>query len=372
LLEDKALLCEGGKILDLKDKKESFPLLQDVEIIDAKGGYVVPGYIDIHIHGGGGADVMDGEYEALKKIAVTHSRFGTTSFVPATMTMSKEKIIKSLDNIRLTKQKGTGAAEILGINLEGPFISSEKKGAQKEENIKKASQQEFLEYNSAAGNLIRLVTIAPEMPGALEFIRWLHQQGIIVAVGHSNATYQQTLEGIQAGISHVTHVFNAMRGVHHREPGVAGAALTFPDLTVEMIADGIHLHPVILKLLTQVIGNEKLILVTDAMRAAGFKAGTYDLGGQEVTVAQGEARLADGTLAGSVLTMEKAVKNMVTKAGVSLLNALQMASYNPAKCLGLHGKKGSLEQGKDADIVILNMDLEADLTMVSGEVVFQK
>jgi N-acetylglucosamine-6-phosphate deacetylase len=315
---------------------------------------------------------MDGEYEAIKQVATTHSRFGTTAFLPTTMTMTKDKIIKSLKSIHEARLKGTGTAEILGIHLEGPYINPEKKGAQKEEDIKKVSVEEFLEFNQASGNFIRLVTIAPEMPGAIDFIRWLHQQGIIVSVGHSNATYKQVQEGIQAGLSQVTHIFNAMRGLHHREPGVVGAALSSPKLIVEMIADGIHLHPMVLKMLTQIKESEKLVLITDAMRATGFKEGTYDLGGQEVMVTQGQAKLKNGTLAGSVLTMDKAVKNLVTKVGISLLNAVQMASYNPAKCLGIDDKKGSLELYKDADIVILNKNLETELTMVAGKVVYRR
>jgi N-acetylglucosamine-6-phosphate deacetylase len=372
LLEDRIIIIEKGKIIAMTDKKEDLALLKNVEVIEAQNKFIVPGYIDIHVHGGGGSDVMDGEYEAIKQVATTHSRFGTTAFLPTTMTMAKDKIIKSLKSIHEARLKGTGTAEILGIHLEGPYINPEKKGAQKEEDIKKVSVEEFLEFNQASGNLIRLVTIAPEMPGAIDFIRWLHQQGIIVSVGHSNATYKQVQEGIQAGLSHVTHIFNAMRGLHHREPGVVGAALSSPKLIVEMIADGIHLHPIVLKMLTQIKESEKLVLITDAMRATGFKEGTYDLGGQEVIVTQGQAKLKNGTLAGSVLTMDKAVKNLVTKVGISLLNAVQMASYNPAKCLGIDDKKGSLELYKDADIVILNKNLETELTMVAGKVVYRR
>jgi N-acetylglucosamine-6-phosphate deacetylase len=372
LLEDRIIIIEKGKIIAITDKKEDLALLKNVEIIEAQNKFIVPGYIDIHVHGGGGSDVMDGEYEAIKQVATTHSRFGTTAFLPTTMTMTKNKIIKSLKSIHEARLKGTGTAEILGIHLEGPYINPEKKGAQKEEDIKKVSVEEFLEFNQASGNFIRLVTIAPEMPGAIDFIRWLHQQGIIVSVGHSNATYKQVQEGIQAGLSHVTHIFNAMRGLHHREPGVVGAALSSPKLIVEMIADGIHLHPIVLKMLTQIKESEKLVLITDAMRATGFKEGTYDLGGQEVIVTQGQAKLKNGTLAGSVLTMDQAVKNLVTKVGISLLNAVQMASYNPAKCLGIDDKKGSLELYKDADIVILNKNLETELTMVAGKVVYRR
>jgi len=373
LVSSKAIIVEKGRIKEIVNREElSTATLTGAEVIEAKDKFITPGYIDIHVHGGGGSDVMDGDYEAINQIAITHSHFGTTSFLPTTMTMNKDKIIRSLRSICEAVKKGTAGAEILGIHMEGPYINSEKKGAQREEDIKKVSLEEFLEFNQASGNLIRLVTIAPEMPGAIDFIKYLDKQKIIISVGHSNATYAQVQAGIQAGLSHVTHTFNAMRGLHHREPGVVGAALTSPELTVEVIADGIHIHPVVIKILIKARENEKIVLITDAMRAAGLKEGTYDLGGQEVTVNKGQARLKDGTLAGSVLTMDKAVKNMVSKVGVSLAKAIQMASFNPAKSIGIDDKKGSLEPGKDADIVILNKNLETELTIVAGKIVYRR
>jgi N-acetylglucosamine-6-phosphate deacetylase len=369
----KAIIVEKGKIIEIANKEElNTAILTGAEIIEAQDKFVVPGYVDIHVHGGGGSDVMDGEYEAISQIAITHSRFGTTSFLLTTMTTSKDKIIRSLRSICEAVKKGTAGAEILGVNLEGPYINPEKKGAQREIDIREPSIEEFIELNKASGNLIRLVTIAPEMPGAIELIKYLYKQGIIASVGHSNATYVQTQAGIQAGLSHATHTFNAMRELHHREPGVVGAALTSPELTVEMIADGIHIHPVVMKILIQAKENEKIVLITDAMRAAGMSEGVYELGGQEVAVTKGQARLKDGTLAGSILTMDKAVKNLVAKLDISLPKAIQMASFNPAKSIGIDDKKGSLEPGKDADIVILNKRLEVELTMVAGKVIYKR
>ena len=365
-------MIEKGKIVFIIDRKEDLSILKNAEIIEARDKYIVPGFIDLHVHGGGGADVMDGEYEAIKQVATTHSRFGTTAFLPTTLTMTKNEIIKSLQSIQEAKLKGTGTAEILGIHLEGPYINPEKKGAQNEKDIIQLSKEDFLALNQASGHLIRLVTLAPEMPGAMDFIHWLYQKDIIVSAGHTNATYQQMQDAMQAGLTHVTHLFNAMRGLHHREPGVVGAALSNPRLTAEVIADGIHIHPIILKMIHQIKGTKKLVLVTDAMKATGLKEGTYDLGGQEVIVAQGQAKLKDGTLASSVLTMNRAVQNMVTQVGISLLEAVQMATYNPAKCLGIEDKKGGLEPGKDADIVILNKNYETELTMVAGQVIFRR
>jgi len=371
LLEGRVIFIQSGRITAIENMGNiAAPV--ETEVIDAGNGFVVPGFIDIHVHGGGGSDIMDGKYEAVKQIAITHSRFGTTAFLPTTMTMSKDKIIGSLKSIHEAFIKGTGAAEILGVHLEGPYISSEKKGAQKEKDIKKASIGEFLEFNQASGNLIRIVTLAPEKPGAIDLIRWLHKNGIIASVGHSNATYKQVQEGIKAGLTHVTHTFNAMREFNHREPGVVGAALSSPKLILEMIADGIHLHPVAMKILIKIKEIGKIVLITDAMRAASKPEGTYNLGGQEVTVVRGQARLKDGALAGSVLTMDKAVCNMVDKVGVSLTEAIQMATASPARCLGVESKKGSLEPGKDADIVILNKKLKVELTMVKGKIVYKR
>lgn len=371
LLEGRVIFIQNGRITAIENMGNiAAPV--ETEVIDAGNGFVVPGFIDIHVHGGGGSDIMDGKYEAVKQVATAHSRFGTTAFLPTTMTMSKDKIIGSLKSIHEAFIKGTGAAEILGVHLEGPYISSEKKGAQKEKDIKKASIEEFLEFNQASGNLIRIVTIAPEKPGAIDLIRWLHKNGIIASVGHSNATYRQVQEGIKAGLTHVTHTFNAMRGFEHREPGVVGAALSSPKLILEMIADGIHLHPVAMKILIKIKEIGKIVLITDAMRAASKPEGTYNLGGQEVTVVKGQARLKDGALAGSVLTMDKAVCNMVDKVGVSLTEAIQMATASPARCLGVESKKGSLEPGKDADIVILNKKLKVELTMVKGKIVYKR
>jgi len=373
LVNGKVIIVEKGRIKEIVNKEElSTATLTGAEVIEGKDKYIVPGYIDIHVHGGGGSDVMDGDYEAINQIAISHSHFGTTSFLPTTMTTSKDKIIRSLRSICGAVKKGTAGAEILGIHMEGPYINPEKKGAQKEDEVKKISIEDFLKFNQASGNLIRLVTIAPEIPGALNFIEYLDKQEIITSVGHSNATYAQVQAGIQAGLSHVSHTFNAMRGLHHREPGVVGAALISPELAVEVIADGIHIHPIVLKILTKIKESEKVVLITDAMRAAGLKEGTYDLGGQEVIVTKGQARLKDGTLAGSVLTMDKAVRTMVNKIGIQLPKAIQMASYNPAKSIGIDDKKGSLEPGKDADIVILNKNLETELTIVTGKIVYRR
>jgi len=371
ILEGAAICIQDGKIVDIKDKKD-LDSADKENVIDASDKNIVPGFIDIHMHGGGGFDAMDGNAEAIKKIASAHSRFGTTAFLPTTMTMGRDKIIQALKGIRKAFEEGDAVVEILGVHMEGPYINVSKKGAQKEEDIKKASIEEFLEFEKISGNLIRIITMAPEIPGALDFIRTLHEKGIIVSIGHTDATYEEVQESIRAGASHVTHTFNAMSGLNHRKPGVVGAALTSPELIIEMIADGVHIHPAVMKILVRAKGTEKVILVTDAMRAAGMPEGLYELGGQEVIVADGRARLKNGTIAGSVLTLDKAVRNVVNLLGLSLSEAVKMATINPARRLGVEDRKGSIEIGKDADIVILNNKLGVDLTIAKGRIVYKK
>ena len=338
-----------------------------------RGEYVVPGFIDIHCHGGNGYDTMDSTQEALKEISKFKAKNGCTGFLATTVTSSIKDTAKVLKNVNeYSKQFPKKGAEMLGVHLEGPFINIKQKGAQREDLIMPPSIEIVKYFIRESGRLIKIITYAPELDTGFEFTSFLHKQGIITSVGHSNATYAQVQAGIQAGLSHVTHTFNAMREIHHREPGVVGAALSSPELTVEIVADGIHVHPVVIKILIQARENEKIVLITDAMRAAGMPEGVYELGGQEVTVAKGQARLKDETLAGSVLTMDKAVKNMVNKIGIQLPKAIQMASFNPARSIGIDDKKGSLEPGKDADIVILNKNLETELTIVAGKIVYRR
>lgn len=370
ILKDRVLLVKDGKIFSIENKSENVP--RNMQIINANGNYIAPGFIDLHVHGGGGADFMDASYDAIKRIADTHCRYGTTSFLATTMTMSRKKILDSLKSVKEAYKIKTGSAQILGIHLEGPYINEKMKGAQNKAYIKSPSVEEFKEYINASGNLIKIVSLAPELPGALEFINWLKMQYIIVSAGHTSATYEQMKSGIDTGLKYVTHTFNAMTGLHHREPGVVGAALTSPELIIELIADGIHLHPAVMDLAFRSKEKEKIVLITDAIRATGLPPGKYDLGGQTVIVNKTSARLQDKTLAGSVLTLDRAVKNMVSKVKVPIADAIQMVTYNPAKCISIEDKKGSIEPGKDADIVILNKKLEIVLTMVMGEVIFNK
>ena len=252
--------------------------------------------------------------------------------------------------------------------LEGPFISEKKAGAQPVESIMKPDLQLFLQWQEIALDSIKLVTIAPELEGSLEVIRYLSQHGVIASIGHSDATYEEVVKGIEAGASHATHLFNGMRGLHHREPGVVGAALLHDEVSVELIVDGIHVRPELVKLTYRQKGREKIILITDAMRAKCLEDGMYELGGQKVTVQNGRATLQDGTLAGSVLKMMDAVRNTMKFTGCSIEDVLYMTSVNPAKKLHMFDRKGSLVRGKDADIVVLDEKLEVFMTFLSRSI----
>jgi len=369
-LKGHAILVSNGRIKSVALKETVTP--PGAKEIDAGGNYIVPGFIDVHVHGGGGADTMDGSVDAISRIARTHCRYGTTSFLPTTMTVAKECIESSLAAVKEASIKGTKGAQILGIHLEGPFINEMMKGAQNSKYIAVPDVALMKDFYKASGKLIKIVTLAPELQGSRELICWLFKNNIVASAGHTNAVYEEIEDAIKSGLAHVTHTFNAMTGLHHRKPGVAGAALAFPELAAELIADGIHVHPAVMRIIVNAKGKDKVILITDAIRATGLPPGRYDLGGQEVIASKTKAMLKDGTLAGSVLTMNMAVKNMIYKVGVSLEDAICMATYNPAKCIGIENTKGSITTGKDADIVILDKKFETQKTIVKGEIVYSK
>jgi N-acetylglucosamine-6-phosphate deacetylase len=316
---------------------------------------------------------MDNSLNALNTMAQTLPKEGTTSFLATTITQSNDSIEDALANVLtyVSADKIVPEAEILGIHLEGPFISPARAGAQPVSFIKEPDIALFDRWQQLSGGLIKLVTMAPEREMGLAFVRHLTKSGIIASIGHSDATYTQIQDAIDLGLSHVTHLYNGMRGFHHREPGVAGAALTHNELMVEMIVDGIHIHPAVVKSTYRAKTASEIILITDAMRAKGLGEGEYDLGGQQVKVANGKALLADGTLAGSILTMNQAIKNMIAFTGCSLEEIIVMASENPAKQIGVWNRKGSIAVGKDADITILDKDFNVVLTLCKGKIAYK-
>ena len=348
---------------------------QTDEMIEFPESYqLIPGLIDIHIHGANNADVMDGTFKALEIMAQTLPKEGTTSFLATTMTQGEQEIEAALKNAAdyIKNQTDSSAAEVLGIHLEGPFIAAARAGAQPLQAIKKPNAALFKKWQSIAGNQIKLVTLAPEEEGGLELAAYLKETGVIASMGHTDALYEEVLKGIEAGVSHVTHLYNGMRGLHHRDPGVAGASLLHKELFVEMIVDGIHIHPKIVQLTFQQKGKEGIILITDSMRAKWMADGISSLGGQKVIVQDGKALLENGALAGSTLKMEEGIRNMMQFTGCSLEDAIYMGSYNPAKQLGILDKKGSIKKGKDADLVVLNKENEVVMTICNGEIVYSK
>jgi N-acetylglucosamine-6-phosphate deacetylase len=346
--------------------------LTDVKVIDIIDQYtIIPGMIDMHIHGAGGADVMDGTTEALDQIVCTVPREGTTSFLATTLTERDEFIQAALQNAgEYINSQLPGRAEVLGIHLEGPFISQEKPGAHSVEHIVNPDINKFIEFQKIAQNHILQVTMAPEISGGIEFARYLSSNGVIASIGHSNAAADIMKKAVEAGVRQVTHLFNAMSPIYHREPGVAGSALLNEKLLCEVIVDGIHLHPEIVNMIYRLKGKEGMVLVTDAIRAKCLGDGTYSFGNQTITVQNGRACLENGTLAGSTLTMNESIKNTMMYTGCPLEDIIQMTAINPAKQLNLFQRKGSIEAGKDADLVILDEKMAVVMTFCRGKLAF--
>lgn len=333
---------------------------------------VLPGFIDEHIHGAGGSDAMDGNTKDLAIIAETVAKEGTTSFLATTMTQSKENILKAMRAVKEYREAaGEQGARIAGVHLEGPFIAAAHKGAQPLEYVAAPDSKTFDEYNAACGNAIKIITLAPETDGALDFIRHIVAQGTVVSIGHTGAKYAEVKAAMEAGATNVTHTYNAQSPLHHREIGVVGSALLLEDLYCELICDTIHVSVPAMQLLVKNKRADKLALITDAMRAKGLADGVSELGGQTVYVKGGEARLADGTLAGSVLRMNRALQNMVEKVGVPLTQAVDYCTINPARTLKMENEAGSIAEGKRADFAVLNDKFDVLYTVRDGKIIYK-
>ncbi|MCM3142669.1 N-acetylglucosamine-6-phosphate deacetylase [Brevibacillus sp. MER 51] len=370
-LHDGLVVVGNGTIIYAGKADEYGKALPD-HVVTVEDGWICPGFVDMHMHGIDGYDTMDGTPESLQAISTALARHGVTSFLATTMTAPYAQLEQVLVNIAQNSREGLPGAQSIGIHLEGPWINPRYKGAQKEENIAIPKLDAVQKLYELSEGLIKVVTIAPEQPEALEAIAWLKERDVIVSAGHTGATFAQATEAVDAGVRHFTHCFNAMTGLHHREPGVVGAAMYHEQLSTELIADGIHVHPAVMKILYRVKTAERLALVSDSMRAAAMGEGTYDLGGQEVHVQDNQAKLADGTLAGSILTLNRAVGNMVMLSGVSLPDAVDMASLTPASILGFGERKGRLAAGYDADITVLNTQFDVIMTFVAGKEVYHQ
>ncbi|EJL22907.1 N-acetylglucosamine-6-phosphate deacetylase [Brevibacillus sp. BC25] len=366
------LVVVGNGTITYAGKADEYGKALPDHVVIVEDGWICPGFVDMHMHGIDGYDTMDGTPESLQAISAALARHGVTSFLATTMTAPYDQLEQVLVNIAQNSREGLPGAQAIGIHLEGPWINPRYKGAQKEENIAIPKLDAVQKLYGLSEGLIKVVTIAPEQPEALEAIAWLKERDVIVSAGHTGATFAQATEAVDAGVRHFTHCFNAMTGLHHREPGVVGAAMYHEQLSTELIADGIHVHPAVMKILYRVKTAERLALVSDSMRAAAMGEGTYDLGGQEVHVQDNQAKLADGTLAGSILTLNRAVGNMVTLSGVSLPDAVEMASLTPASILGFGECKGRLAAGYDADITVLNSQFDVTMTYVAGKEVYHQ
>ncbi len=338
------------------------------QVFDFGDNLVCPGFIDLHVHGGGGYDVMDGSVAALQAIACFHARGGTAAFLGATVSEDCDRLQAVLNTAaEYCSRRDPAGAKMLGVHLEGPYLNPVKKGAHAAEALKLPDVGEMRELLTGKGDLVRMVTLAPELPGSIELISFLHQQKVKVALGHSTAGRDELAAAVAAGLCHGTHMFNAMGEFHQRDPGTAGWILQMSAVTVDVIADGVHVHPAVIGMLLKLKGVDKVALITDAIGAAGRQEKHCKLGGQQVYVCAGAARLADGTLAGSTLTMNRAVANMVQMVGIAVEEAIQMASLNPAVILGLEGVCGRLEPGLKGNITVMDREFNVLATFVEGK-----
>lgn len=339
--------------------------------LDFPGLALAPGLIDLHIHGGAGHDVMEPDSHAQEAFERQLLRHGVTAYLPTTVTAPLEKILSALDRLGGRISQGANAnrgARAIGIHLEGPFISHEKRGVHPPENLLQPSPAILDQFWEASQGTLRIITIAPEIAGACETIARGRSLGIIASLGHSNATLEEACHAISAGASHATHTFNAMRALDHRDPGLLGAILTNDAVTADIIADGIHVHPSMVSLFLKAKGAEHAILITDAISATGMPDGTYKLGGFDVEVKGGRCDYR-GKLAGSVLTLDRAVRNVMQFTGCSLQKAVTLVTANPAKVLGISNERGLLAPGRRADMVVLTPEGEVVHTIVAGEMV---
>ncbi|REA64535.1 N-acetylglucosamine-6-phosphate deacetylase [Dyadobacter luteus] len=376
IIRDGALLIEDGKILQVCDVN---PPTHDTFDIDAQGNYVSPGFIDLHIHGGGNSDFMDGSVQAFLDIANTHARFGTTAMVPTTLTSELDDLIKTLDLYEQANRQNFHGSSFLGMHLEGPYFAQSQRGAQDPRYIRNPDASEYNRILDHSSSIVRW-SAAPELDGAIAFGQRLMQRGILPAVAHTDAVYEEVLEAFDNGYTLATHLYSAMSGVTRknafRYAGTIESALLL-DMDVEIIADGVHLPEALLKLIYKIKGPDRIALITDAMRAAAMPEGESVLGpksnGLKVIVEDGVAKLADrSSFAGSVATADRLIRNMISMAGVPLTEALKMMTLTPARIMKVDDRKGSLQKGKDADVIIFDDKICIQKTFIKGKMVYEK
>ena len=375
IIDDCSIWVTDGKIAGIQQGDLDVP---DDDIIDAGGNYVSPGFIDLHVHGGGGHDFMDNTVDAYLGIAETHARYGTTALCPTTLTAEKADLLKTLDVYEQALHKNTRGAQFIGLHLEGPYFALSQRGAQDPKYIRNPDPAEYREILAASPH-IRRWSAAPELPGALEFGRFLRSKNVLAAVAHTDGIYEDVVAAVENGYSLATHLYSGMSGVTRREcfryAGVIEASYILDEMDVEIIADGVHLPASLLKMVHKFKGAHQTALITDAMRGAGMPPGESVLGnmdtGLKVIIEDGVAKLPDrSSFAGSVATADRLVRNMVQLAGVNIPEAVQMMTTTPARIMGVHDRKGSLTIGKDADIVIFDDNFTIRKTIVNGTVIF--
>lgn len=367
------MIIKGGKVfqedgsfreetLYIRDHKltEAFEETSDEKVINAEGLLVIPGLVDIHSHGAYGEDFSDGNPEGLEKILRYERQSGITSYCPTSMTLPKEQLKKIFSGIEEAEKAGDGA-KVAGINMEGPFLDPAKKGAHVEEWIAEPDADFVKELNQVSGGRVKLVTLAPNVKGAMEFIREM-QGEVQVSLGHTAADYDCSSEAMALGAHHVTHLYNAMQPLAHREPGLIGAAMDDMECMVELICDGYHIHPSVIRATFRMFGPERVVLISDSMRATGMENGTYELGGQEVTVKDRKAVLKDGTLAGSATNLFGCMCKAM-EFGISTEQAIFAATRNPARSIGIYDRTGSIHTGKEADLLLVTEDFEIKMVI---------
>lgn len=377
IIKSGAILVDNGKITAIREGNIDAPGAAE---INAGGNYVSPGFIDIHVHGGGGHDFMDNTVDAFLTIANTHARYGTTAMLPTTLSSSKEDLLETLRIYEIAGKENFNGAQFIGMHLEGPYFALNQCGAQDPRYIRNPDPAEYMEILSGT-SAIKRWSAAPELKGAIEFGKYVTARGILAAIAHTDAVYEEVLEAFENGYTLATHLYSGMSGVTRRNAfryaGVIESAYLIDQMDVEIIADGIHLPPPLLKLVYKIKGPNKIALITDAMRAAAMPPGESILGslknGIKVIVEDNVAKMPDRScFAGSVATADRLVRNMITMADVPLLEAVQMATINPAAIMKIDDKKGSLMIGKDADIVIFDENINVAMTMIKGRVVHGK
>jgi len=365
------LLVEDGLIraIGFGDTPD-FSQEASLQLLDAQGDILLPGFIDLHVHGAMGHEVMDASVSGLGEMARFYASHGVTSFLATTWTASRSSIMKALQLVEEMQGQIQGGATLLGAHLEGPYLNPTRCGAQDVNFIRRAEKEEAIEFLETG--VIRLLALAPEYDENHWLIEECVRRGVTVSAAHTAANYEQMQKAVEHGITHLTHSYNAMQGLGHRELGTIGAGMTLPQIHCELIADNIHVHPAAQKILVEVKGASGVILVTDAIRAAGLPEGEYVLDERSIHIQNGAVRLPDGTLAGSVLTMERALQNICSATGRSLEEIWMTSSLNAARAIGVSSHKGSLEIGKEADLVLLDESFNVKLTVVKGAIAFSK